>query len=154
MRESSIRRPARVTSRAPGSSSRSAKRSVPAAGVAAAQQRAQPGLQLAQGERLDQVVVGARVEPGDAVVDRVARREHEDGGAVAGRAQPAAHLEPVDARHRHVEHDRVDVVADEVVERRAAVLGHVHVVAVERQRALQRLAHGRLVVDHQHLHRG
>jgi hypothetical protein len=46
------------------------------------------------------------------------------------------------------------VVADEVVERGAAVLRRVHVVMVERQRALQRLAHGRLVVDHQHLHRG
>ena len=41
--------------------------------VDAAQQRAQARLQLAQREGLDEVVVGARLQPGDAVVDPLAR---------------------------------------------------------------------------------
>src|SRR4051795_1391150 len=44
----------------------------------AAQQRAQPGEQLLALERLDEVVVGARVEALDARLDRVARGQHED----------------------------------------------------------------------------
>ena len=122
------------------------------AGVDAPQQRAQAGVELAQRERLDEVVVGAGVEAVDAVVDRVARGEHEHRGAVAGGAQPAADLEAVDARHHDVEHDRVDGALGERVERLLAVLGEVHVVAFERQRALQRGAHARFVVDHEDLH--
>ena len=38
------------------------------------------------------------------------------------------------------------------VERLLTVLGELHVVALERERALQRGAHARLVVDHQDLH--
>ena len=47
----------------------------------AAEQRAQPREQLVERERLDEVVVGAGVEPGHAVGDLVARGEHEDRGA-------------------------------------------------------------------------
>ena len=46
--------------------------------VTAADQRAQPGEQLAEVERLDQVIVGAAVEPFDARLDRVARGQHQD----------------------------------------------------------------------------
>ena len=122
------------------------------AGVDAAQQRAQPRVELAQRERLDEVVVGAGVEAVDAVVDRVARGEHQHRRAVARGAQPPADLEAVDARHHDVEHDRVDDALGERVERLLAVLGELHVVALERERALQRGAHARLVVDHQDLH--
>ena len=62
----------------------------------AAQQRAQTRLELAQRERLDQVVVGADVESLDPVVDRVARGQHQDRGPVARLAHPPAHLEPVE----------------------------------------------------------
>src|SRR3712207_8270313 len=52
---------------------------------------------------LDDVVVGADVEPLDAVRDSVARGEHEHRHAVAGSAQAAADLEAVDAGHRSEE---------------------------------------------------
>ena len=52
----------------------------PSLGAAAPQQRPQPRLQLAHVEGLHEVVVGARVEAVDAVVDRVARGEHQDRG--------------------------------------------------------------------------
>ena len=67
----------------------------------------QPRLQLAHVVGLDQVVVGARLEPLDAVLDRVARGQHQDRRAVARAAQRAAHLHPVDVRQAEVEHDRV-----------------------------------------------
>src|SRR5215210_699327 len=48
---------------------------------APARERAQPRGQLLEGERLGEVVVGARVEPAHAVLDRVAGGEHERGRA-------------------------------------------------------------------------
>ncbi len=97
----------------------------------APQQRAQARLELLQGERLDQVVVGAGVEPRHPIVDGIARGEHQHRRAVAGVAQPAADLEPVDPGHRHVEHHRVVAHLRHAVERLAAVGGERDVVAVE-----------------------
>ena len=65
-----------------------------------------------------------------------------------------AQLEAVHARHQHVEHDRVRRARVERVERLVPVGRQQHVVAVEAQGALDRLAHGGLVVDHEDAHRG
>ena len=69
----------------------------------AAQERSQPGQQLLERERLHEVVVGARVETGDAVADGAAGRQHQDRDAVAVGAEPSRNLEPVDAGQHHVE---------------------------------------------------
>ena len=46
-------------------------------GPPATGERTQARLQLGERERLDEVVVGAAVEPGDAIVDRLERGEHQ-----------------------------------------------------------------------------
>ena len=74
-----------------------------------AQQRAQTGLQLADVERLDHVVVGAGVQSLDPVVDRVAGGEDQDRHPVARRGAGGADLEPVDARQADVEHHGVGI---------------------------------------------
>ena len=96
-----------------------------AGGRVAAQQRPHPRAQLVGVERLDQVVVGAGVQPGDALVDRVAGGEQQDRHAQALRAQPAGDREPVHAGHRHVEHDRVRHRALDRGQRGAAVRGRL-----------------------------
>ena len=121
-------------------------------GLDAAQQRAQPGEQLAQRERLDEVVVGAGIEARHAIVDRVARGEHQHRRAVAGLAHAPADLEAVEVRHRDVEYHGVELSRRETVERLAAVLGEGHVVALERQRTLHGRAQRRFVVDHEDSH--
>ena len=73
---------------------------------AAARKRAQAREELRERERLREVVVGPGVETEDAVVDRVARREDQDGSRHLRRAQPPADLEPVEIGEHHVEHDR------------------------------------------------
>src|SRR4051794_24935940 len=123
-------------------------------GGTAAGQRPQPRQQLAEVERLDQVVVRAGVEPGDPVGHRVARGEHQDRGADLAVAQPPAGLEPVDAR-------QVDVEDDRVVRRR---LGHPHGVLARRgdvgQQPLLREATAQqgcqagLVLHQEHAHGG
>ena len=57
--------------------------------LGAPHQRTQPGLDLGQVEGLAQVVVGAGVEAGDALVGAVARGEHQHRRAVAARARLA-----------------------------------------------------------------
>ena len=56
---------------------------VAGAGCAAAQQRAHARDQLLDRERLDEVVVGAGVEPGDALGDGVAGGQQQDRDAPA-----------------------------------------------------------------------
>ena len=120
--------------------------------VGAAQQRAQARLELLQRERLDEVVVGARVEAGDPVVDRVAGGEHEHRRVVARLAQAHADLEPVELGHRDVEHHRVVALSGEAVERFAAVTGQLDVVALEPEGAIQCGPDRGVVVDHEQPH--
>ena len=115
--------------------------------VGAPQQRAQPGQQLLERERLGEVVVGAGVEPLDPVADRVAGGEHEDRQVVARRAERAGRLDAVEPRHHHVDHDRVGRDAADAGERLGAVAGERHLVAVELQRATQRVTDRPVVVD-------
>ena len=113
------------------------------------QERAHARKQLAQRERLDEVVVGAGVEAGDAVVDPFAGGQHQHRRAVAAVAQAPTDLEPVDVGHRHVEdHDLVGRGA-EALECLAPVGGLCDVVALELQRPRQRGLDGGLVVDDQ-----
>ena len=66
--------------------------------TAAPQQGAHPGEELVERERLDEVVVGAGVEPGDAVGDLVASGQHQHRRVIAAVAQDPAHREPVGTR--------------------------------------------------------
>ena len=157
MRVSSIARSPRRTSCARrverrGRRSAAARRSSPA--PVAAQQRPQPRAQLLQRERLDEVVVGAGVEPAHAVGD--ARRARS--ASAPGVRSPAARRRrqtssPSTLRHQHVEHDRVGrrgARARRAPRRRPRA--SCDVVAVEPQRALERVAHRRLVVDDEDPH--
>jgi hypothetical protein len=117
----------------------------------AAQQRAHAREQLAQRERLDEVVVRARVQAGDAVVDLAARGEHQNGRAVAALAQAPAHLQPIHVRHRDVEDHHVVGAGAEPLQRLAAVDGLGDIVVFQRQRPGQRTLHGGLVVYNQYV---
>src|SRR4051794_36932649 len=115
----------------------------------AAQERAQPRPQLLALERLDQVVVGARVEALDPRLDGIARREDQDRDVV-GRPDPARDLDAVDLRQPEVEDDEVGVVGGGLVQRRLPIAGDAHVVAVQAQRALEDLGDLVVVLDDQH----
>ena len=64
------------------------------------------GDELAGAEGLGDVVVGAHGEP-DERVDLLGARGEQDHGQLGGRAEPAQHLDPVGARHHHVEHHEI-----------------------------------------------
>ena len=148
MRVSCRRRSPRYASRVDGSRRHVGELQRVVAGAGAAQQRAHPRAQLLDGERLDEVVVGAGVEALDAVVDRVARGHDEDRDRVAAAAQRPADVEAADLGHQQVEHDRVGRRRGVPRERLGAVDRLVDLV-VDAERARDRRPDGRVVVDHE-----
>ena len=120
--------------------------------VAAARERAQAREQLGERERLDEVVVGAGVEARDAVVDGVARREHQHGRPDTARAQAATGLEAVDPRQHHVQDDRVVVGALRHPERLFPVLGDVHRKSLLGQAASDQARHPEFILDNEGPH--
>src|SRR3989475_2933839 len=78
---------------------------------AAARQRLEPRQELAEGEGLRQVVVGAGLEPAHPVVQGIERRQHQDRRGGAAAAQLAAQVEAGAAGEADVQDD--DVVAAE-----------------------------------------
>jgi hypothetical protein len=75
-------------------------------GPAAAQHRAHPGVELGGGERLDDVVVGPRVQHPDDLLLVVAGGRHDDRHR-AHRAQHPQQLAAVQVGQPEVEHDQV-----------------------------------------------
>ena len=124
---------------------------------ATAEEGPDPGEQLGEGERLDEVVVGAVVEPGDAVGETVARGQHQHPRRrlpvrALGRDDPAAHLPAVDTREVEIETDQVVRVDGRLDERVAAVVGDVHRIALATEPERDRVREVRLVLDDQQAH--
>ena len=133
------------------SSSRSAYRSTLRVVVetrpGAAQDRADPGDDLLQAERLGDVVVAADGQALDLVGGVVARGEEQHGDVLALLAQPAGDGEPVHVGEHHVEHHEVGLDLAGEAQRGAAVGGREHLEAGEPQGGREQLADVRLVVD-------
>jgi hypothetical protein len=126
----------------------SGRRAAPSARLAS-------GRQLLVGERLDQVVVGPRVEPDNPVRDGVAGGQHEDCELTPLGANPARDIEPRDVREADVEDDDVDaVLAEGDVDARLAVGRDLDVMAVLFEQASERTAEPLVVLDEEDLHAG
>jgi hypothetical protein len=122
-------------------------------GVAAAPgQGPDAGHQLAERERLAEVVVCAQAEPVDPVVDRAQRRQHQDPGRRGPPDQGPADLVAVDAGKVAVQHDHVVAVDLELDQRVAAVVAHIDGQPLAAQPAGDGGRQHHLVLDDQHPH--
>src|SRR5215211_979318 len=86
----------------------------------AAERRLHAAAELADRERLRDVVVRAHLEAED-LVDLVVLRGQHDDRHLAAAAQPAADLDPVEARQHDVEYDEVEALLGEPVEGLASI---------------------------------
>jgi len=121
-------------------------------GRTAANERPEPGEELSEGERLHEVVVGARVEASDAILHPVARGEHQHRRPSALRSQLATDREPISAGQHHVQHDRVVVLVESPVQRVLAVRDGVNGIPFFLQAATHGPGHLELVFDHEDPH--
>ena len=119
---------------------------------AAPDQRAEPGEEHHERERLRQEVVGAGVERLGLVVLAVLGGEDQDRRPDALVAQRAAHLVAVHPRQQHVEHDGVVGALPGPPQAVVAVVGDVDVEALGGQAVGDRRREQLLVFDHQHAH--
>ena len=89
---------------------------------------AETGEQLLLHERLRDVIIGAEIETGHAIVDRVPGGEHHHR-CTLGMAKPAEHLTSIHDRHEVIEDDGVVVALHRLMEAFLAVDGSVGGVA-------------------------
>ena len=124
-------RPARVTAWLAVFSVRSATCiDFRARNAGAARKGAQAGQQFLEVEGLHQVIVGAGIEAGHAVVHGIARGQHQDGRAESRGAQFAADRVPVLQGQHDVQDHQVVVVDGGLVERAFAIAGDIHRVGL------------------------
>ncbi len=116
-------------------------------------QRAEPRRELAERHGLDDVVVGAVVEPVDAIVERVATRQHQHRRAIAAGTQPAQYFAAVEPRQTEVEHHRAEAFRGECAVGRGAVPHPVGREAGLAQALQQTVAELRIVLDDEDSHR-
>lgn len=119
----------------------------------AAHQRPQARGDLVEVEWLAQIVVGARIQPGNPVGDLVARRQQQDRRGIAPFAQGLEHVEAGPVRQHQVEDQRVELM---VPEHGIGLLAAFHGIGVEAADAkphFQAVAQDRIVLDNQHTHR-
>ena len=108
--------------------------------------RPDPGRELAQAERLGDVVVGAELQADDLVELGVLGGQHDDRHARFG-ADDAADLDARQLGQHQVEQDEVRALGTELGQGLAAVGGGDDPESVGFERVDQRLAQGGLVVD-------
>jgi len=114
-----------------------------------AQHRADACKDLVQTERFGDVVIAADGQPGDLVFDGIASCQEHDWAPVALCRQPAHHLEPVDARHHHVQNHQVRLVVPRRAQRLLPVGRRLHLEPGVAQARGQQLHDVGVVLDDQ-----
>ena len=145
--------PRRRARRARVSSSRiPARRIEGVGGEAPANNGAESRQELAEIERLREVVVGAAVQAGDPRLHRVARGQHQYGNRRSFLSNGAAHREPVLQRQHDVEDDGVVFGNRRLVDRTFAVAHDVNGVRLLTKALREHLCRARLVFDQEDTH--
>lgn len=133
-------------------SHRAAAQHVEPLGAAAPGERADPGQQLVELERLGEVVVGSGIEPADHVLHRIARSEHQDRSAATFAPELRGDLKAVLLRQHHVEQDDVVIVYVSQQGGLIAVGRYVHHVALLLQTVVDEPGHLTVIFYDEDLH--
>ena len=115
-------------------------------------ERLQTGQQLRKRERLRQVVVAARLQTLDAVVNRPARAQDEHGGMDAARADAIDERQPVETRQHHVDDRGVVASADRQLDAPFTVGRDIDGMTGFGQALADEVGDRRVVFDHEHSH--
>lgn len=119
------------------------------------QQHPHPSGQFAEGKRLDQIVVGARIQSLDALINSVPGGEHKDPRRPRLRRvcpNLRAHLEPIDVRHREIEADQVIRLELQPFQRIVTTMDDIDGVTVAAKAGCNSLREINLIVDNKNSH--
>ena len=94
-----------------------------------------------------QVIVGAGIQPGDAVFGGVPRREDQHRQVRAAVAQASQHLQAIHARQAEIEHHHVKGFAEQGMQGTAAVLQPIDGVALTHQRLVNTFTQCHVILD-------
>ena len=108
--------------------------------------------ELAEIERLREIVVGAAVQAGDPRLDRVPRGQHQHGNRRSFLSNRTTHRETVLQRQHDIEDDRVVLGDGRLVHRAFAVAHDVHGVRLLAKALRQHLRRARFVFDKENPH--
>ena len=111
------------------------------------QQCAHASQQFARTEWFDEIVVGARVEPGNAIFDLALGGEHENGHGNGEPAQLGAEGEAIELRQHDIEQDEIRFLLEGTVEAGGTVGGGEDAISFGGQGVLEGDAHGAFVFD-------
>ena len=112
-----------------------------------ADQRAHAGAEFVEIEGLDEVIVGAGVQPLHAIGDGIARGDDQHRHRVAACAQALEHIEAVALRQAEVEQHQVVGLAADRGQRRFAVLHPVDGETIGAQRFPHALGDHPIIFD-------
>jgi len=108
-------------------------------------------LQLVEADGLDEVVAGTGANRLDGFGHRAKSGEENHAGARGDFTNPSHHAQAVAIGHAHVGDDQRAGRAAEFDERIVCAVSGGDVPAVAAEMSLERFAHGRFVVDYEHL---
>ena len=118
--------------------------------VSTTEQGADAGDELTRRERLNQVVVGTKLKADDAILDLALGRQHNDGD-IRGVANGAANALAGNLGEHKVEHNQVELVLLELLDRRLAVADANNPVALALEIGSDSVTDCLLVLDQQNL---
>jgi D-alanyl-D-alanine carboxypeptidase/D-alanyl-D-alanine-endopeptidase (penicillin-binding protein 4) len=121
--------------------------------LGAAGQRPEARRELFEGERLDEVVVGAGIEPGHPVAHGVARGQHQDRRLAPPLPEALGDLDAGDVGQADIQDDRLDPVGLRQLEAGLPIGGEIDDVAVLLEEALEDPPEPLVVLDDQQVHR-
>ena len=118
--------------------------------MSTAEQGTDAGDELARRERLDQVVVGTKLEADDAILDLALGGKH-DNGHIRGIADSAANALAGNLGEHKVEYNQVELVLLELLDRRLAVADANNPVALALEIGSDSVTDCLLILDQQNL---
>ena len=110
-----------------------------------------PGLELGQHERLDEIVGCSRIEPLDAILELAARSQHNHRQAGTALHQLIQYLQPGAARKQEIENDERHALSQGALETAIPVKGAAHLEPTSLEAAFNEIADSGLVLDHHDL---
>lgn len=121
-------------------------------GTAAPHKRTYPRKKLARSKGFGQIVICARVQSGDPILNLAFGREEERGCRYAAPPHFRKNGYAVHIGHHNVQYERIIVARQNVVERVGAAVNNVHGIFVLFEHELQRTGNAHLVLGNKDVH--